>query len=429
MLSFSLTHTAGAARLGQLTLTHGTVPTPVFMPCASLAVIKACPADLVETAGLRMVVSNAYHLWQRPGHEVVRGFGGLHEFMGWPHPILTDSGGFQVFSLANPKDITEEGVTFRSHLSGEKLFLTAEQSLAIQNALGSDIAMVFDECAPYPSSYDYVAQSLERTLRWSARSQAAHRNPRQALFGIVQGGVYEDLRVRSAQGTVALGFDGYAIGGLSVGESKAEMIAALEAVLPHLPPDQPRYVMGVGTPLDILECAARGVDMFDCVLPTRMARHGSLMTWDGPLKINRAEFAASNEPLDPDCPCPTCRRYPRGFLRHLFVCKEPAGWTLLSLHNLTFYARFIAALHEAIREEADGASPPCPPLPQVERGENPGVVDPTPLHTEERGGPAPRSRGEVVLPAGREVRSPLDRLRARLSAWTRREKDDGADET
>jgi queuine tRNA-ribosyltransferase len=370
LLQFTITHPTLAARRGRLTLTHGTVETPVFMPCASLAVVKACPAELVTATGIGMVVSNAYHLWLRPGHEVVRELGGLHQFMGWDRPILTDSGGFQVFSLAKPRDITEEGVAFRSHISGEALLLTAERSLEIQNALGSDIAMIFDECAPYPSPHDYIARSLERTLRWSERSKSAHGNPHQALFGIVQGGVYPDLRARSAEGTVAIGFDGYAIGGLSVGESKAEMLAALETVLPHLPANQPRYVMGVGTPLDILECAARGVDMFDCVLPTRMARHGSLMTWDGPLKINRLEFARSPEPLDADCPCPTCRRHGRGFLRHLFICKEPAAWTLLSLHNLTFYARFMVALRQAIAA---------------------GTVD---------------------------------GLRARLSAWTRRERDE-----
>ena len=348
MLRFSITTTAQTARVGRLTLSHGSVETPVFMPCASLAVVKACPAELVAATGIQMVVANAYHLWLRPGHEVVRELGGLHRFMGWDRPLLTDSGGFQVFSLAKPKDITEEGVAFRSHISGEALQLTAEKSLQIQNALGSDIAMVFDECAPYPSPHDYIRSSLERTLRWSERSQAAHANPHQALFGIVQGGVYPDLRAKSAERTVALGFNGYAIGGLSVGESKAEMLVALETVLPYLPPDQPRYVMGVGTPLDILECASRGVDMFDCVLPTRMARHGSILTWDGPLKINRAEFASSAEPLDPECPCIACRRHSRGFLRHLFACREPAAWTLLSLHNLTFYARFMVALRQAI---------------------------------------------------------------------------------
>ena len=348
MLHLRLTHQTGAARVGQLTLSHGTVETPVFMPCASLATVKACPAHVVEATGVKMLVCNAYHLWQRPGHERVKQMGGLHNFMGWNHPILTDSGGFQVFSLAKPKDITEEGVHFRSHISGEALLLTAEKSLEIQNALGSDIAMIFDECAPYPAEKEYVAQSLERTLRWSERSKAAHHNPRQALFGIVQGGVYDDLRAQSAQGTVAIGFDGYAIGGLSVGESKAQMLAALEATLPYLPADQPRYVMGVGTPLDILECAERGVDMFDCVLPTRMARHASLMTWDGPLKINRLEFAESDEPLDPACQCGACRRYSRGYLRHLFMCKEASAWQLLSEHNLHFYAQFMVQLREAI---------------------------------------------------------------------------------
>lgn len=352
MLKFCVEQQSGRARAGSLTLTHGTVPTPVFMPCASLATVKACPAHLVEATGIQMLVANAYHLWLRPGHELVRDIGGLHNFMGWPHPILTDSGGFQVFSLAKPKDITEEGVHFRSHISGERLLLTAEKSLEIQNALGSDIAMIFDECAPYPAPREYVERSLERTLRWSQRSKEAHQNPRQALYGIVQGGVYADLRAKSAEATVALGFDGYAIGGLSVGESKEEMLAALEAALPYLPADQPRYVMGVGTPLDILECAERGVDMFDCVLPTRMARHASLMTWNGPLKINRLEFARSDEPLDPTCNCSTCQRYSRGYLRHLFVCKEAAAWLLLSQHNLSFYASFMEELRAAIQSDS-----------------------------------------------------------------------------
>jgi len=348
MLKLTITTKSGPARVGTLALTHGTVSTPVFMPCASLATVKACPSTLVETTGIEMLVSNAYHLWQRPGHETVKALGGLHRFMGWDHPILTDSGGFQVFSLAKPKDITEECVHFRSHISGEALLLTAEKSLEIQNALGSDIAMIFDECTPYPAEKQYVEASLQRTLRWSERSKAAHQNPRQALFGIVQGGVYDDLRAQSAEGTVGIGFDGYAIGGLSVGESKDQMLAALEAALPYLPEDQPRYVMGVGTPLDILECASRGVDMFDCVLPTRMARHASLMTWDGPLKINRLEFAKSDEPLDATCRCGACQRYSRGYLRHLFVCKEPTAWQLLSQHNLTFYADFMTKLREAI---------------------------------------------------------------------------------
>lgn len=348
MLKFEVLQTSGEARRGRMTLTHGTVETPVFMPCASLGIIKACPSPLVAEWGVQMMVANAYHLWQRPGPEVVRQLGGLHQFMGWERPLLTDSGGFQVFSLARPGDISEEGVAFRSHISGKPLLLTAEKSLAIQNALGSDIAMIFDECAPYPASREYIAASLERTLRWTDRSQAAHSNPDQALFGIVQGGVYADLRAHSARETVARGLDGYAIGGLSVGESKAEMIAALEATLPYLPASLPRYVMGVGTPLDIVECALRGVDMFDCVLPARMARHGSLMTWDGPVKINRAEYADSDEPLDPTCQCTTCQRYSRGFLRHLFTCREVGAWQLLSAHNLTFYTNLMTTLRQGL---------------------------------------------------------------------------------
>lgn len=349
MLHFTVTHTSANARLGRLELSHGTLETPFFMPCGSLGVIKACPPFTIRRTGTPMMVCNAYHLWLRPGHETVRELGGLHRFIGWDKPILTDSGGFQVFSLAKPRDISEEGVTFRSHISGEQLLLTAEKSLEIQNALGSDIAMIFDECAPYPSEHDYIAGSLERTIRWSERSRKAHANPRQALFGIVQGGVYPDLREKSARMTVALDFDGYAIGGVSVGETKQEMLQVLDVVLPHLPADRPRYVMGVGTPLDILECAIRGVDMFDCVLPSRMARHASLMTWDGPLKINRKEFAADDRPIDPLCSCPACRHHSRAFLRHLFILKEAAGWQLMTLHNLTFYARFMGALREAIR--------------------------------------------------------------------------------
>jgi len=350
MLKFEIVCQRGRARTGRLALSHGTVRTPVFMPCASLATVKAFPPHLVAATGIEMLVCNAYHLWLRPGHELVQHMGGLHRFMSWNKPLLTDSGGFQVFSLAQPKDITEEGVHFRSHISGEALFLTPEKSIEIQNALGSDIAMIFDECAPYPSSREYVRASVERTLRWAQRCQQAHRHPQQALFGIVQGGVYEDLRAYSAERTVALGFCGYAIGGLSVGESKEQMLAALEAVLPYLPEHQPRYMMGVGTPLDILECAERGVDMFDCVLPTRLARHASLMTWEGPVKINRQEHAGSEAPLDPICRCQTCQHYSRGYLRHLFICKDPAAWLLLTEHNLTFYAMFMEALQKAIQE-------------------------------------------------------------------------------
>ena len=347
-LTLTATDPTSRARCGQLELAHGTVRTPVFMPCGSIAVVKACDAADVDALGIQMIVANAYHLWLRPGLEVMRQFGGVHRFMAWDRPVLTDSGGFQVFSLAKPGSITEEGVKFRSHIDGTEKLLTAELSLAIQNTIGSDIAMMFDECAPYPSTHEYVAQSLERTLRWGERSKAAHQNPDQALFGIIQGGVFPDLRDRSARGTLDLGFDGYALGGLSVGEERGDMLMAIETTEPLLPWDRPRYVMGVGTPLDIVDCVMRGIDVFDCVLPTRNARHGKLLTWQGTLKINNAGFANDERPLDETCDCPACRSYSRAYLHHLFRMKEATGWRLLSMHNLRFYARLMERIHEAI---------------------------------------------------------------------------------
>ncbi|MBP8953134.1 MAG: tRNA guanosine(34) transglycosylase Tgt [Armatimonadetes bacterium] len=341
---------ASRARLGELRLAHATVRTPLFMPCASLAVVRACDTADIEQLGVQMLCCNAYHLWQRPGDEVVRNLGGLHDFMRWPGGILTDSGGFQVFSLAQPKDIIEEGVRFRSHLDGAKLMLTAEQSIAIQNNLGSDIAMAFDECAPYPVDREYIERSLERTLRWAQRTKDAHANPNQALFGIVQGGLYPDLRVESARRTVEMGFDGYALGGLSVGESKQQMLEAVEVCEPLLPEHSPRYVMGVGTPADIVSCVMRGVDMFDCVLPTRMARHGSLLTASGTLKIKNARFREDPRPLEEDCDCPACARYCRAWLHHLFRIQEATAWRLLSLHNVRFYKRLMARIRQAIQD-------------------------------------------------------------------------------
>lgn len=336
------------ARRGELALTHATIQTPAFMPCASLAVARACDTADLEGVGVQMVCSNAYHLWQRPGHEVVRNLGGVHRFMDWNGGVLTDSGGFQVFSLSDPGQITEEGVRFRSHLDGSRLLLTPELSIEIQNALGSDIAMIFDECAPYPSSHEYVAASLERTLRWADRSKQAHRNPDQAMFGIVQGGLFADLREESARRTVELGFDGYALGGLSVGETKAQMLEAVEICEPILPAGAPRYVMGVGTPSDIVECVRRGIDLFDCVLPTRMARHGSLLTPQGTVKIKNAVHRTSEEPIDHSCDCPACRRYSRAYLHHLFRIQEASAWRLLSLHNIRFYTRLMQSIRQAI---------------------------------------------------------------------------------
>lgn len=337
-----------AARVGRLVTSHGMVTTPAFMPCASQAVVKACAPQEVADLGIQLLICNAFHLLLQPGPDIIAAAGGLHRFMSWPGPLATDSGGFQVFSLAEPSDISEGGVSILSPLDGSRIELTAERSIEIQNQLGADIIMAFDECTPYPCEYDYAAGSVERTLRWAQRSRTAHASEAQALFGIVQGSVYPDLRQRSAEETVSIGFDGYAIGGLSVGESRAEMFAALVACIPVLPEDKPRHLMGVGTPLDIIQCVQRGIDLFDCVLPTRNARHGSLFTWEGPVKINNARYRGDFRPLSESCDCPVCRRYSRAYLRHLFRLHEATGWRLLSLHNLYFYAQFMRRLREAI---------------------------------------------------------------------------------
>lgn len=344
------TDPASRARLGRIETARGSVATPAFMPCASHAVVRACAGADLEGVGVEMLCCNAYHLWQRPGHDLVRELGGLHAFMDWPGAILTDSGGFQVFSLATPKDISEEGVTFRSHVDGRRLLLTPELSAEIQNALGADIAMAFDECTPYPATREYARASLERTLRWEARSRSAHDNPHQALFGIVQGGMFADLREHSTRAVVDMGFDGHALGGLSVGESKEQMLEAVEVCEALLPADRPRYVMGVGTPSDIVECVLRGMDLFDCVLPTRMARHGSVLTSAGTVRIKNAAHRTDGAPLDDTCDCPACRRHSRAYLHHLFRLGEAAAWRLLSLHNLRFYMRLMERIRGAIAE-------------------------------------------------------------------------------
>ncbi len=349
-MQFEITHCdkTSRARTGQLVTSHGMVATPAFMPCASQAVVKACSPHDVADLGIQLLMANAFHLLLQPGPDIIGAAGGLHQFMGWPRPLATDSGGFQVFSLAQPSDISEDGVSILSPLNGSRIDLTAERSIQIQNQLGADIIMAFDECTRYPCEYDYAAGSVERTLDWAQRSQAAHSNEEQALFGIVQGSVYADLRQRSAEETVSIGFDGYAIGGLSVGESRAEMFAALAACVPVLPENKPRHLMGVGTPLDIIQCVQQGVDLFDCVLPTRNARHGSLLTWEGIVKINNAQYREDFGPLSRSCDCPVCARYSRAYLHHLFRLHEAAGWRLLSLHNLRFYAQFMQRLRQAI---------------------------------------------------------------------------------
>lgn len=339
----------GRERVGRLHLTHGVVDTPAFMPCASRAALRACPGWEVEAVGVQILVANAYHLHLRPGEQTVADCGGLHRFMAWDRPILTDSGGFQAFSIAEPEDVSEEGVTFQSPVDGSTILLTPELSVQIQVALGADIAMPLDECCASPADRSYVTDSVERTLRWAERSRAAHDHASQQLFGIVQGGIYPELRERSARETAAMGFPGFAIGGLSVGEDRDDMLVALRAAVGALPPDRPVHLMGVGTPLDIVDCAAEGVDLFDCVLPTRNARHGGVMTWAGPIRIAGADYQTDTRPLSDRCDCPACRAgISRAYLRHLLRTKEPLGWQLLSLHNLRFYMDLMERVRDAI---------------------------------------------------------------------------------
>ena len=337
MFELLATDTTTKARRGRLTTAHGVIETPAFMPVGTQGSVKAVsPRELQELAA-QIILGNTYHLFVRPGMEVMRHFGGLHRFMNWDGPILTDSGGYQIFSLAKIRKITEEGAHFQNHLDGTPTFISPEIAMEIQASLGSDIAMVLDECPPYPCAHDYAARSLELTARWAARSQAAAARPEQLVFGIVQGGTFEDLRRASAEATVALGFDGYAIGGVSVGEPEPEMMQAVEWSVPFLPNDKPRYAMGLGTPPQLLELIARGVDMFDCVLPTRLARNGTAFTAGGTLHLKNAEFTLQNGPIEEGCACPACRDFSRGYLRHLLKAEEILGLRLVSLHNLHFY--------------------------------------------------------------------------------------------
>ncbi len=350
-MTFEITARAphGRARTGRLTLEHGVVETPAFMPCASRATVRACSQEDLRAVGVQIVVANAYHLHLQPGAAIVERCGGLHQFMRWDRPILTDSGGFQVFSLATPRDISEEGVSFRSPVDGAQILFTPELSVQIQMQLGSDIAMPLDECCPAGAERDYVAQSVEMTLRWAQRCQAAHRHPYQQLFGIVQGGVFPDLRERCAREIAALGFPGFGIGGLSVGEGRGETFAALQAAMAALPAQAPVHLMGVGTPLDIVDAVAEGVDLFDCVLPTRNARHGSAITGAGVVRIARAQFADDPRPIDEECACPTCAAgYSRAYLRHLCKAGETLVWRLLSVHNLHYYTQLMRRIRAAI---------------------------------------------------------------------------------
>ncbi|MCR8846004.1 tRNA guanosine(34) transglycosylase Tgt [Paenibacillus sp. SC116] len=340
------------ARLGRVHTPHGSFETPIFMPVGTLATVKTMSPEELKEMEARIILSNTYHLWLRPGHEVIREAGGLHKFMNWDRAILTDSGGFQVFSLSDMRKIEEEGVHFRSHLNGDKLFLSPEKAMEIQNALGPDIMMAFDECAPYPADHAYVKHSLERTTRWAERCFESHARPHdQALFAIVQGGMYADLRKQSAMDLTSMDFPGYAIGGLSVGEPKHLMYEALDTTMPLLPTNKPRYLMGVGSPDALIEGAMRGVDMFDCVLPTRIARNGTTMTSQGRLVVRNAKYQRDFGPLDPNCSCYTCKNYSRAYLRHLIKADETFGLRLTTYHNLHFLLNMMAQVREAIRED------------------------------------------------------------------------------
>jgi len=340
------------ARRGRVTTPHGVIETPVFMPVGTAATVKAMRTEEVKELGAEIILSNTYHLYLRPGHEIVKAAGGLHKFMNWDRPILTDSGGFQVFSLGAMRKIREEGVEFRSHIDGSKHMLSPEKSMEVQNALGSDIIMAFDECAPYPADRKYVKDSLERTTRWLKRCKEYHKNTdNQSLFGIMQGGMYTDLRKESAKQIVDLDLPGYAIGGLSVGEPKDIMYEVMDECVEELPKEKPRYLMGVGSPDCLFEGVERGIDMFDCVLPTRIARHGMAMTSVGRINIKNAKHEKDFSPLDPNCDCYTCRNYSRAYLRHLFKADEILSSMLMTNHNLHFLVKTMENIRKSIEED------------------------------------------------------------------------------
>ncbi|MBE3579675.1 MAG: tRNA guanosine(34) transglycosylase Tgt [Caldanaerobacter subterraneus] len=340
------------ARLGILETPHKVIETPVFMPVGTQATVKAMTPDELKEMGATIILGNTYHLYLRPGHKIIEKAGGLHKFMNWDRAILTDSGGFQVFSLSSLRKITEDGVEFRSHIDGSKHFFTPEKVIEIQNSLGSDIIMSFDECAPYPADYDYVKRSMELTIKWAERGKKAHKNTdRQALFGIVQGGTYKDLRRECAERLVDMDFPGYAIGGLSVGEPKDLMYEIIDFTTDYLPHDKPRYLMGVGTPEDLIEGVIRGIDMFDCVLPTRIARNGTVFTSRGKLIVRDAPYAEDFSALDEECDCYTCKNYSRAYLRHLFKAKEILAARLATYHNLYFLIKLMEKIREAIRQD------------------------------------------------------------------------------
>lgn len=340
------------ARLGEIITPHGTFPTPIFMPVGTQATVKAMSPEELEDLGADIILSNTYHLWVRPGEDIVKEGGGLHQFMNWKKGILTDSGGFQVFSLAKLRDITEEGVHFKNELNGANMFLSPEKAIQIENDLGPDIMMSFDECPPYFESYDYVKHSVERTSRWAERGLKAHRNPEtQGLFGIIQGAGFEDLRRQSAKDLVSMDFPGYSIGGLSVGESKEEMNRVLDFTTQLIPENKPRYLMGVGSPDALIDGVLRGIDMFDCVLPTRIARNGTCMTSHGRLVVKNAKYARDFTPIDDNCQCYTCRNYTRAYIRHLIKTDETFGLRLTSIHNVYFLVHLMKDVRQAIMDD------------------------------------------------------------------------------
>ena len=347
-MEFQVAHQDGLARRGRIDFPRGAVQTPAFMPVGTYGTVKGMlPRDIVGI-GAEIILGNTFHLWLRPGTEVIRAHGDLHDFMGWEGPILTDSGGFQVFSLDELRKVTEDGVVFKSPVNGDRVFLDPETSMQIQRDLGSDVVMIFDECTPYPATEAEAERSMQLSLRWAQRSKEAHGDNPAALFGIIQGGMYPELRKRSLAALAEIGFDGYAVGGLSVGEPKAEMLRVLDNLSGELPAEAPRYLMGVGTPADLLEGVRRGIDMFDCVMPTRNARNGHLFTSRGVIKLRNARHKTSTEPLDADCDCYTCQNFSRAYLAHLDKCNEILGSQLATIHNLRFYQNHMSAIRAAI---------------------------------------------------------------------------------
>jgi queuine tRNA-ribosyltransferase len=349
-MDFSLFQQDGSARRGRLEFERGAVETPAFMPCGTYGTVKGMTPEQVADCGAQILLGNTFHLMLRPGVEVIRKHGDLHDFMGWDKPILTDSGGFQVFSLGEMRKISEEGVEFRSPVDGDKVFLSPESSIAVQHALGSDIIMVFDECTPYPATEAEARESMELSMRWAKRCKAAHDDVPGALFGIIQGGMYPSLRLESLEALTDIGFDGYAIGGMSVGEPKEEMWAVLDALVSRMPANKPRYLMGVGTPSDLVGAVERGVDMFDCVMPTRNARNGYLFTSKGLLKLRNSRYRDDLSPIDEKCECYTCKTFSRSYLQHMDRCKEMLGAVLNTIHNLHYYQSLMADLRGAIEQ-------------------------------------------------------------------------------